>query len=484
MAWPPFFAQSLSLGNPGSGVAICLLWTPQERVLPALNPDEYALVGNLYSRDGISFMLRTLLARPTIRTILLCGKDMTGSGTALLDLWEGQDAVRLHPEIPPAAVDLVRQNVTLHDARDLVRPEEIAALLHTLHCPAQPFAPAAQEFPYAEPVAASLPAAACGLLVRAATVREAYLHLIWNVLSFGVHGGTQHSSNQREILDVLTVVSAEPGDPAAFSHAEWMPFTRASLGERLPNGGYSGYLGQILTANPAEGVSYTYGARLRTFDGQIDQVAAICADLRSAATSRRALAVLWNPHQDAGSANPPCLNLVQARLRPAPGEATPRLFLTVYFRSHDIFRAWPANAYALRALQALIAEELGGVELGDLAILSHSAHIYAHDWEAAAELLAQHYRPQNPRLIHDQRGAFVIVLEPPVISVRHYSPAGEHLQTFRGNSARELSRQIAPYIGEMSHALYLGQELQKAEIALALGRPDSFHQDRPLTLES
>lgn len=187
MPWPPFFAQSLALGSPEFGVGLCLLWTPQDRVLPALSPADYALAGNLYSRDGVSFLVRTVLARPTIRAILLCGRDMTGSGEALVSLVrDGLDergrivgeGTRLHPEIPREAVELFRRSVTLHDARDTVRPEAIAALLAGLRRPAEPFAPAPLAFPYSEPTSAALPAADTGLLLRDRFVRGAYLKLI------------------------------------------------------------------------------------------------------------------------------------------------------------------------------------------------------------------------------------------------------------------------------------------------------------------
>jgi thymidylate synthase len=156
MAWPLYFAQNLTLGNPESGVGLCLLWTPQDRVLPELNSADYAVAGNLYSRDGVSYLLRNLLARPTLRTILLCGKDMTGSGAALAALFaNGVDAqgriigegTRLHAEIPHEAIELVRRNVTLHDARDVVRAPQVAELLAQLRCAAAPFAPAPLEFP-------------------------------------------------------------------------------------------------------------------------------------------------------------------------------------------------------------------------------------------------------------------------------------------------------------------------------------------------
>lgn len=484
MTWPLYFAQSLALGSPDSGVGLCLLWTPQERVLPALDPASYAVAGNLYSRDGVSFIVRNLLTRPTITDLLLCGKDITGAGAALAALMrEGLDAegriagegTRLHPEIPREAVELLRRSVALHDHRGVARPEQIAALLAGLRRPARRWAAEPMVFPYSEPASAALPAAEAGLLLRAPTVRAAYLQLLWHVLRFGRRGGTQHSSDQRELLDVLAVVSDEPADPARFSHADWMPFSRESLGERLPDGSYTGYLGQFLQAGPEAGVSYTYGARLRAFGGAHDQVAAMLAELRAAGESRRAVASLWSPAEDAGAPNPPCLNLVQARLHDG------RLHLAAYFRSHDVYRAWASNAYGLRALQGELAGALGA-EAGALAIHSHSAHIYAHDWASAEELVAHHYRHADPRLVRDPRGSFVVAVEPPELVVRHYTPDGEHLQTFRGATARELGAQLAPYVGELSHGIYLGQELQKAELALALGRPEAYRQDRPLDL--
>ncbi len=487
MPWPLYFAQNLSLGSLAAGVGLCLLWTPQERILPALSPESYTIAGNLYSRDGISFLLRNILAYPNIRTIVLCGKDLTGSGAALVALMQhGIDerhcivgeGTRLHPELPRDAIELLRQSVTLIDARDTIRPEAVAALLATVPHNATPFAPSPLIFPYSEPQASTLPAENSGFVLHAPTIRAAYLKLLWHVLTFGQRSATQHSSDQCELLDVMTVITDEPADLQHYSYAPWMPFSRESLGQRHSDGRFDGYLGQFLHAGQAaQGVSYTYGDRLCAFDGSVDQVAAIIADLRASAVSRRAVATLWHPTHDTHAASPPCLNLVQARLRNG------RLHLTAYFRSHDIYRAWAMNAFGLRALQGLIVERLGGgTAVGDLILISHSAHIYAHDWEATQDLLAHHYRPSDPRLVRDPRGSFVISVEPPCIVVRHYTPAGEHLQTWRDERARALGLQITPFVSELSHALYLGQELQKAELALHLERPEAYRQDRELEL--
>ncbi|PDW04989.1 thymidylate synthase [Candidatus Viridilinea mediisalina] len=482
MTWPIYFASNLTLGNAASGLALCLLWTPQERVVPALDPMSYALVGNLYSRDGVSFLVRNLLAQPWITDLLLCGKDLTGSGGALVAfLRDGLDehgrikgdGTRLHPEISTTALELLRRSVRLHDYRGRTRGSDVAVLVAQHRCAARAWATAPLIFPYHEPESSTLPSAPMGVLVRAPTIRTAYLQIIWHVLHYGQRSATQQSSDQREVLDLLTVVSDEPDDPAQCSYADWMPFSRASLGERQADGRYSGYLGQLLHADGSAGLSYTYGARLRAFGGDLDQIAAMAKELEAARASRRAVAVLWAPEEDAISSNPPCLNVIQARIRDE------RLHLTAYFRSHDIYRAWANNAYGLRALQSELARMVAS-DVGELAILSHSAHIYAHDWAAAEALITQQLRPSDARLQRDARGAFVILLEPPEIVVRHYSPCGEHLQSLRGHSARELGRKLAPYVGEIGHALYLGQELQKAELALQLGRAEAYHQDQPL----
>ncbi len=63
------------------------------------------------------------------------------------------------------------------------------------------------------------------------------------------------------------------------------------------------------------------------------------------------------------------------------------------------------------------------------------------------------------------------------IYVAHYRPNGEISCIFSGNSAVKLSAAILSkgLVGTVSHALYLGRELEKAEICLKLGK--SYVQD-------
>src|ERR671933_1909390 len=80
--------DEVTLGNPASPVGLCTLWTRQERILRSVPPDLYAVCGNLYSLWGINLLVRSVLARPTIRYLVVCGIDFADSGRALVALVE------------------------------------------------------------------------------------------------------------------------------------------------------------------------------------------------------------------------------------------------------------------------------------------------------------------------------------------------------------------------------------------------------------
>jgi thymidylate synthase len=270
-------------------------------------------------------------------------------------------------------------------------------------------------------------------------------------------------------LDVVAVIHDE--DPNDLYLPAWVPLTPDQLAAYYP---------QLLTPTRPENIAYTYGERLFDYNGR-DQVADMVTELRAQRFSRRAVAGLWDPARDPHSVDPPCLNLVQMRIREG------KLYLTAYFRSHDIFRAWLLNTFGLRRLQAEIAARVSAsCMLGDLVVISQSAHIYADSWEAARSITQAHEREylKNPRLVRDPRGSLTIRLEGFQIHVDHYSPAGNLLATFSGSTARALQRELAPFVSRIDHAIYLGVELGKAELALKNGWTYIQDQDLSVRVES
>lgn len=116
---------------------------------------------------------------------------------------------------------------------------------------------------------------------------------------------------------------------------------------------------------------YDWGERLCS-DGHevhIDQIVYISEKLRSAPSSRRAIAITWNPVIDESLADCPCLQIVQCLIRHE------RLQMSVVFRSNDMLSAAGANMYALARLQQSISRELG-VECGTYTHISLVPHIY------------------------------------------------------------------------------------------------------------
>lgn len=470
--WPLYFRDNLTLGERDHPAAICTLWMKQTRLRDTLPADAYAVLGNLYSKDGINYLLRNVLAHPTIRAILLCGPDLTQSGRALLRLMRdgidddhrvhGDDA-QIEREIPREAIDDFRASVRALDLRGINDPVKIRDALAELDgsLPRGMFAEP-RVFPRGTPAADEFPAEESGFVVRGDRIVEVWVHLLAAVLAFGRRDLTAYTLQQRELLDVVATIHDE--DPDDFYLPDWVPLTREQL---------SAYYPQLLTRNRPEEIAYTYGERLFDFNGR-DQIAAMVDELRAARYSRRAVAGLWDPARDARSADPPCLNLLQARARDG------KLYLTAYFRSHDIYRAWLMNAFGLRKLQAEIAQRVGGCMLGDLVIVSQSAHIYADAWEPARSIVQEHQREylKNPRLVRDPRGSFTVRVEGFQIHVDHYSPEGNLLATFSGTQARVLQRELAFYVSRVDHAIYLGMELAKAELALKNGW--AYTQDQEL----
>ncbi|MCL4393479.1 MAG: thymidylate synthase [Chloroflexi bacterium] len=474
--WPLYFQDNLTFGRADHPVAICTLWMKQARLAEALAPDSFALLGNLYSRDGLNYLLRNILARPSIRAIVLCGPDLTQSGASFVNLMRGGvdaehrvagDAAQIEPEISREAIDDFRANVRLIDLRGVNDPARVRQALAELNgaVPRGAFAEP-RVFPRRAPAADEFPAEETGFVIRGERIVQVWVHLVAAVLAFGRRDSTAYTVPQRELLDVVACVQDE--DPSDLYLPDWLPLTREQL---------QAYYPQLLTSERPPDIAYTYGERLFDFGGR-DQVAAMVDELRRARYSRRSVAGLWDPTRDAGSSDPPCLNVVQARVR------DDRLFLTAYFRSHDIFRAWLTNAFGLRRLQQEIAGRLSDCMLGDLVIVSQSAHIYADSWDAARAIVREREREyhKNPRLVRDPRGSFAVRVEGYQIRVDHYAPEGGLLATFAGSSARTLQRELSFFVSRVDHAIYLGGELAKAELALKHNLP--YIQDRDLRMDS
>ena len=128
-----------------------------------------------------------------------------------------------------------------------------------------------------------------------------------------------------------------------------------------------------------DGFIYTYSERLQNYN-DINQLDVIINRLNKNINSNRAIAVTYNPMVDMNRQDIPCLQLIQALVM------NDKLILSVYFRSNDLYGAFPSNMMFLTYLGMKIANELG-VQFDYIDYHCSSLHVYETDYEQASKVI-------------------------------------------------------------------------------------------------
>ncbi len=128
-----------------------------------------------------------------------------------------------------------------------------------------------------------------------------------------------------------------------------------------------------------DGFIYTYSERLQNYQGR-NQLIDIVNRLKQDMGGNRAVAVTFNPFVDNERDDIPCLQLIQALVR------NDKLILSVYFRSNDLYGAFPSNMMFLTYLGMKIANELD-VKFDYIDYHCSSLHIYETDYKQALKVI-------------------------------------------------------------------------------------------------
>ena len=511
--WPIYFKDRLIVSNLNSQVAITTLWTPKETVEKLIPKNSYALMGQLYTKKGINYILRNILSNPFITKIYLVGNDLMNSGDSFLKLKSdgidsnhliaGDSTSQIEKEISKKAIEDFRKNVEIVDLRgadNLIKLEEKLAKTSTLSKKPKLWRKAELFKTPIQPQISTYPSEMDLIKIRRDTIASAYLSVLKHVGMFGVESEpvmsyvSDTSNKLKELLNLSVVITDE--DPNKWYLPKYLPFTKDDL-EKY----FEGFF------NHEKGTEdYTYGERLFNYasneikalkeiypymkidrfqkhfkNGGLDQVAiSIVRKLKSFKYDKGAIALLANPFTDIFPQRPPkkipCLFLIQCQIYQN------KLNMTAYFRSNDMFGAWPLNVFALRKLQADIAQKLN-VSLGPLITISNMAQIYEHDFNAAQELVDKYYESYCE---WDPRGNFIIEVIKNIIHVKLMSPEGNEeinkweINGTEKNASRKLCSIIESDLGVscIGNAMYLGRQLERAEIAVRL--KISYKQDQSL----
>lgn len=461
--WPIYFKDNLILGNSESEVALITLWMPAKKITEKIDKNLFCAAGQLYSKDGVNYIIRNILANPSIRYLVICGQDISGSGKVLVDFFQkgidnnynviDNDFALIHKEIPKEALELLRQNVQI---KNLIGISEIEGIIKELksYCPiGKSFAKSKIFVDHEEEKVSIFPTDQSVFKIREKYIGSAWLRILKLILKFGVINETWYGNKVQELFNIAIVIEDEnPLEPKIF------PYLQVNK-ENIKK-----YQSNIMSGDRGDEI-YTYGERLWNYRGinQIKEV--VIPFLKKYPTDRAALAVTFDMTFDHKSSRAPCMCLVQATT------LGNKLNLTAYFRSHAIFSGFVLNAFGLRQLQYYIAQKLSK-KMGLLTIFSNCAHIYDNELQTTKEIVEK-YSSKEFKYPLDLRGYFLITIKGKEIIVKHYSHQGQFLQEFHQDSkipkaAIKMYNKLilSEAVSEISHAFDLGAELQKAEIAI------------------
>jgi len=282
---------------------------------------------------------------------------------------------------------------------------------------------------------------------------DAWLELLLVITRFG-RRVTLKKGDRLELQNVKVVV--EEPEPAS---------DESLLAVNLDPGKLEAYYREFLQGELRPDEAYTYGHRLRTYF-DLDAVKLLAARLKKDPEDRKAYFTLWDNRRDLkAKESRPCF--VSAFFRKF-GE---KLTLTATFRTHNAMDAWLLNFYGLMRLQKEVAQK-AGMQSGAITVFSHSISIDPKELDRALTVVGK----RKWKMHLDPMGYFRVTIDGDEILVEHRAE-DVTLKEYRGRTALSLQHQIARdvAVSDINHAMYLGRQLAKAEMALKEGR--EFVQD-------
>jgi thymidylate synthase len=502
---PLYYRDLVHEVNPFGDVGIVTLWSPFRAVERKLNAgapavldarrSRVAVVANLYG-DGMYAMFCNLLYNPQIRHLVAIGQDLglgaAGEIAAFLErgledaemLGRPLKRVRGTERVFPAVAEFdearLRETLSFHELGKLGSPqlaERLERLLHEL--PRSDDAPS-ERIHVAIPMAlpdtdAQRPSqVAAHQVVRRAPL-DCWEELVVRTLRFGAP--VELSNGPRlELLNARAVITDPVDDP---------PDALAAFGFDIDR--FRAYQQAMLAPELPEGISYTYGNRLRGYFDQgsgTDTLQSAIDVLRADPRTRRAYISLWDSAADLAQDDDsvarakPCLTTLFFRV------ADGRLTLTATYRAHNLLTAWLQNVYGLMALQRHVAGG-AGIEPGPLTVISHSLGIDPRSprYEMARAIAERWSRDDDvdrrtgkSSLREDPNGYFVVSVDSErgrIVADHRFG--GVLIKRYEAERAITIEQQVAADMAVtlVSHALWLGRELTRNERLLRQAEPGS-----------
>jgi len=468
--WESECLPKLEVRNSATGdIGVSTLWTPLNKISPYLDLPRISIIAPLRTRTGLGWLLRGLYLHPAIRNLVLCGKDLSMTGDALLTLWEegltGDNTLpglgwRLYPEMDREAVDLLRKYVKIWDWRtkslEEVRRDigEIPHLIQEMEPRSFP--------PVGVPEHITSPSRKTTFPMAAEEVGDGWLQLLNLVMHCGTVKSTRGGDRLAEVLNAIVTVKLS-------SEEELPPCFEFGADE------FEAYYRRFGSLPCPEDMSYAYGERLREWScfnretstmEQTNQLERTIERLQGSHDTKRGTMVLLGPTDLDKLDDAPCVLSATFNI------VDERLYGTYVLRSDDVYNAWPFSALSLIRLQREVSKRIG-VPVDSATFISHSAHVYERDWDQAWARLDKWFKRPLP-MQPDVSGLFFFGLDDGLARALFVSPEADTV-LWEGESPdpQDLVRlivDIMPWL-DHQHIRYLGEEAANLAWALKEGLP-------------
>lgn len=413
----------------------------------------------------------------------------------------GDDSFEISTTINKNAIELFRKNVNLVDLRDRSDIKMVDAEVKKRFCEREMWSKPIIFQEEEQRIANKFPSEKVSFFVRQDKVWEAWIQILRLITKFGSKKGMIKVGSLKEIVNIIAVIQNEDIENPDLTE---LNFSKKDLDVYIKNfysrvneeGSYS--YGERIFSYPAGIPLGNYNSKSNSFKRigikngfVLDQFEEIFEKYQRYHEDRGLLITLSNPWVDnikngwmsdkkniSRAGNIPCMSMIQFSYR------SKKLNLTAYFRSNDMFDAWPRNCFALRKMQYDFAKRIGK-KPGVLTTISNCAHIYESHFKDAEDLVKKY---ENTLFcLPDPRGAITINIEGSKVIANHLSPDGnEVLKSYSIDANKEKADTILcdklisdNVFSQLSHASDIAREITKAVWCARNGR--HFVQDRDLS---
>jgi tetrahydromethanopterin S-methyltransferase subunit A len=164
------------------------------------------VIGNLYSEKGITYLVKNVLASPSIRYIILFGQDVARSGQKLIDLSEGK---KISTNIDEKYIEIFRKQAKIIDLRQKSFDELLAELKSLSSKKPEAFDDEPIILEDEKRIADEMQSENANFIVREKQIADAWPKMLDMIMKFGEIKETQYGMKEKEILNTIAVIQEE-----------------------------------------------------------------------------------------------------------------------------------------------------------------------------------------------------------------------------------------------------------------------------------